>query len=809
MVFDDFSIVTATVSSGGILVGTTTATAVAGVVTFTDLGLAGIAGTDYTITYTVVISDQAYQSQSKLSFSVTEVIPAVTGPAAKLVISQAAVGTQPGLFTTAPIIQITDLAGNLVSGQSRRVTATGPSLQYANEFANIYINPLNTNYIDTSTDTADFANLGFVASASFALTFSSAGLESVSQIINPTPGAAYAVEVARDLANNVISIGTAQLGQVFEVQPEYQIVDLAGTAVPDFNGSITITSNDGTLVGETTVAVINGKAKFRGLMLINTTVSPDSQNMVQLTATAAGMQQRITSFFIQNGSYLISFNPNGATGGTAPTDITYQTSGAAALGVITAGTLVKAGFEFVGWGATSTATSAIDLTSYVPTGPTTLFAIWRALQTRSVSIAPLPTKVYGDSNITPTVTISADSNIGSLSLSTNSTACQVAANQPTEIEIIGVGNCEIIATLTGETTYQVATTTASFTIEPKPLAIVGAQIVSREYNGSTQLGSVAITSIQGIIGGEENDVLVSVESLNPNTLPAADAGSYQVTINFVAVTAEEAPIFNYTIAPQTLTAVITPTNQVITFNISSLSKRVGDASVDLTNLASSSSNLTVGFSSATNSVCTISGSSLTFIGAGTCSITAIQAGNANFNPASSVSSSFTVLAAINNGGGNSGGSGGSSGSGSSSNGSTGTGSVVVPEIKLPEVKPEITDPVPVLTPKLQQTSKLTFSLAANQKALTATSKRALSRLVNQTKRAYGTAAQYQVSIKHTYLPRNKTTNLIEAAKLRRSLLAKELRKYDQLETTHKIVRASKVRAGKSYLTLKVWLTPKS
>jgi len=53
VVSDSSSIVTATVSSGGTLTGSTTATAVAGVATFTTLTLQGEIGTTFTITYTV------------------------------------------------------------------------------------------------------------------------------------------------------------------------------------------------------------------------------------------------------------------------------------------------------------------------------------------------------------------------------------------------------------------------------------------------------------------------------------------------------------------------------------------------------------------------------------------------------------------------------------------------------------------------------------------------------------------------------------------------------------------------------------
>lgn len=50
---DTSSLVTATVSAGGSIVGRDTATAVSGIATFTNLGLSGTEGNSYTITYTV------------------------------------------------------------------------------------------------------------------------------------------------------------------------------------------------------------------------------------------------------------------------------------------------------------------------------------------------------------------------------------------------------------------------------------------------------------------------------------------------------------------------------------------------------------------------------------------------------------------------------------------------------------------------------------------------------------------------------------------------------------------------------------
>ncbi len=61
-------------------------------------------------------------------------------------------------------------------------------------------------------------------------------------------------------------------------------------------------------------------------------------------------------------------------------------------------------------------------------------------------------------------------------------------------------------------------------------------------------------------------------------------------------------------------------------------------------VATASSGLTVSFASTTPSVCTVSGTTATFIATGTCTIQATQAGNATYAAATPVSQSFTVNA---------------------------------------------------------------------------------------------------------------------------------------------------------------------
>jgi hypothetical protein len=58
--------------------------------------------------------------------------------------------------------------------------------------------------------------------------------------------------------------------------------------------------------------------------------------------------------------------------------------------------------------------------------------------------------------------------------------------------------------------------------------------------------------------------------------------------------------------------------------------------------ATASSGLPVSFNSQTNSVCTVSGATVTLVAVGTCTIQATQAGNANYAPATPVNQSFQV-----------------------------------------------------------------------------------------------------------------------------------------------------------------------
>jgi hypothetical protein len=69
------AVVTATISAGGTLIGTTTATASSGVATFGNLGISGTVGTNYAVTYTVEGLTLARQSITVTDFAIGSIGP--------------------------------------------------------------------------------------------------------------------------------------------------------------------------------------------------------------------------------------------------------------------------------------------------------------------------------------------------------------------------------------------------------------------------------------------------------------------------------------------------------------------------------------------------------------------------------------------------------------------------------------------------------------------------------------------------------------------------------------------------------------
>ncbi|MBM3657526.1 MAG: hypothetical protein FJW93_04545, partial [Actinobacteria bacterium] len=157
--------ITAT-ASGGTLGGTTTVNADAGVATFSNLTFAGIAGTNYTL---------SFAPPSGLTTAVSSNFTVTVGTATQLVLTTDASGATYGnTFTTQPVVEIRDAGGNKVTTATDTVAATLSSGTVVGTGNSVAV-----------AGVATFSGLGITGTpGTFTVTYSSESLTSASQSIS-------------------------------------------------------------------------------------------------------------------------------------------------------------------------------------------------------------------------------------------------------------------------------------------------------------------------------------------------------------------------------------------------------------------------------------------------------------------------------------------------------------------------------------------------------------------------------------------------------------------------------------------------
>jgi hypothetical protein len=234
--------------AGGALAGTSTLSAVGGVVSFSGLSMLR-AGAGYTLTAT----------RSGLTSATSAPFAILVGPASKLVFtSQPGGGPQGAAWSQQPAVAIQDAAGNTVPTASASVTLA----LAANPSAGALSGTLSASAV---SGVASFSGLSINKSGvGYTLSASSPGLPVVtSQWFSVTPGAP-----SRLVFSTQPGGGTA--GAAWTQQPVVTIQDAAGNVV-DVSASVTvaIAANPGTgvLAGTTTLTASSGSAYFSGLSI--------------------------------------------------------------------------------------------------------------------------------------------------------------------------------------------------------------------------------------------------------------------------------------------------------------------------------------------------------------------------------------------------------------------------------------------------------------------------------------------------------------------------------------------------------------
>jgi hypothetical protein len=149
-------------------------------------------------------------------------------------------------------------------------------------------------------------------------------------------------------------------------------------------------------------------------------------------------------------------------------------------------------------------------------------------------------------------------------------------------------------------------------------------------------GSVAIT----LNGGAAQNAAITAGTGNFSASFAT--GTLGVLASPYAITYHYAGDLNFKTADGTGSLTVIKADQTITFGALG-NKTYGDAAFTVG--ATASSGLTVSFTSQTMGQCTVSGTTVTIKGAGTCTIRASQVGNDNYNPAPDKDQSFTIYKA--------------------------------------------------------------------------------------------------------------------------------------------------------------------
>jgi hypothetical protein len=320
----------------------------------------------------------------------------------------------------------------------------------------------------------------------------------------------------------------------------------------------------------------------------------------QVTPSSSGTPTGSVSFY--NGSTLVGFEGLNSSGvATLPTNS------------LPAGVLSITGV-YSGDSTYLTSTSAVLKET-----------VNKAAQT--ITFATLPTQTYGAAPFT--VSATATSGLAVTFTSTTTTVCTVSGSTVT---LVAHGTCTIEATQAGNSDYAAATAvTRSFVVDKESQTISFASIPTQTYGAAPFTVSATATS----------GLAVSFTSTTTTVCTVSGSTVTLVAHGTCSIEANQAGNNDYAAATAvTRSFLVGKESQTITF-ANPGTQTVG---TPLTLSATASSGLAVSFTSTTTTVCTVSGSTATFVAHGTCTIEANQAGDADFAAATAVTRSFAVAA---------------------------------------------------------------------------------------------------------------------------------------------------------------------
>lgn len=484
----------------------------------------------------------------------------------------------------------------------------------------------------TIMDPSDFS-VSAAASSGLPVTFTSSGVCAVSGSTVHTTGAGSCTITASQ-AGDANHAAAAPVSRSFTITKATQTITfgaLPDRTFGDADVTVIAATSSGLDVSFTSggVCTVSGSTVHLTGAGACTVTAAQSGNAIFASATAV-----LQSFTVAKAGQTITFPaiPDHAFG-DADFSINATASSGSAVSWSVSGTCGVSGttLHLAGPGVCSVTASQAGSANYLAATPVT----------RSFNIAKTPQTIAladpGPQSQGIAFTVHATASSGLAVAYTGDAVCSVSGSTVTPSR---AGSCTITAHQGGNGTFaaapdvsvavQIAVTRASQTISAFTVSNSGA-IVNRSVN-TTQ--ALSLTATSGLT------VVYSVTT--PATCTVSGGTLTFTGIGMCAVLADQPGDLSWQPAPEIgprTYSVANKGSQTITFPLSGTMPQQPDFTI----AATSSSGLTVGFSSLTNAVCTVSGSIVHPLANGTCTIHATQPGDANWLGATPVDATVTIV----------------------------------------------------------------------------------------------------------------------------------------------------------------------
>ncbi|QBZ98791.1 hemoblobin-interacting domain-containing protein [Flavobacterium sangjuense] len=249
---------------------------------------------------------------------------------------------------------------------------------------------------------------------------------------------------------------------------------------------------------------------------------------------------------------------------------------------------------------------------------------------QTITFGALAAVTYGDANFNLTATASSG-----LTVSYTSSNTSVATVSGNTVTIVAPGSTNITASQAGNGSWAAATPVVqALTVNTKTLTVSPATANNKTYDGTTT------ATITGTLVGIINADVVTLTGTG--TFASANVGTGITVTSTSTLGGANAAKYSLT-QPTGLTANITKANQTITIVAPSLLNYVGFTDFTPPFASATSGTNTITFTSSNPAVATIVSNKVHYVGIGTTTITASQAVSTNYNAATDVARTLTVI----------------------------------------------------------------------------------------------------------------------------------------------------------------------